>query len=88
MLDIPSRKFHLMNKNTTIFTGKLFRAVAWRGDSMLYFVVETKSTGTASLHLDVLRPLEQLKMECGKGHFRNFQQVQFKVVTRLHALLN
>jgi len=62
-------------------------ALAWRNNSTLYFVVETKSTGAHSVHLDLLRPLEQLKIECGKRHFKNFQQVQFKVVPTLEALL-
>jgi len=63
-------------------------AVAWRNDRILYFVAETKSTGANSPRLDLLRPLEQLKIECGKRHFRNFQQVQFKVVNTLEALLH
>jgi|GEM_PF-2248834 len=34
------------------------------------------------------KALKQLKMECAKRHFKNFQQVQFKVVNSPDALLN
>ena len=64
-------------------------ALAYRNDKVLYFVAETKKTGSGDhVRLDLLRPIEELRIECGKRHFKNFQQVQFKVVTTLNELLN
>jgi len=63
-------------------------ALAWRGDNTLYFVAETKNTGSSEqVQTDLLRPLEALKIECGKRHFRQFEQLQFKVVRTLEELL-
>lgn len=35
-----------------------------------------------------VRPLEDLRIECGKRHFKNFEQVQFKVVSTLEDLVS
>ncbi|MGQ0620878.1 MAG: restriction endonuclease [Panacagrimonas sp.] len=62
-------------------------ALAYRNDKTLYFVAETKDTGSKNgVALDLLRPIEQLKIECGKRHFKNFEEVQFKVVRSLTDL--
>ena len=58
-------------------------ALVYKNDQTLYFVAETKST----VNLSLLRPLEQLRIECGKRHFKQFEQVQFKVVKNLGELL-
>jgi len=63
-------------------------AVAWRNDHTLYFVAETKDTGGQHVQLDLLRPLEQLRIECGKRHFKQFDTVHFRVVKRLEELVN
>lgn len=64
-------------------------AVAYRNDTTLYFVAETKKTGNGDhVQLDLLRPIEDLRIECGKRHFKNFEQVQFKVVATLNELLS
>lgn len=64
-------------------------ALAYRNDATLYFVAETKKTGAGDdVRLDLLRPIEDLKIECGKRHFKNFEQVQFKVVSTLEALVD
>ena len=63
-------------------------AVAYRNDSKLYFVAETKRTGHSDhVQLGLLRPIEELRIECGKRHFRNFEQVRFKVVSTLEELV-
>jgi len=63
-------------------------AVAYRNDTTLYFVAETKKTGSGDhVQLDLLRPIEDLRIECGKRHFKNFEQVQFRVVTTLEELV-
>jgi type III restriction enzyme len=63
-------------------------AVAYRNDTTLYFVAETKKTGNGDhVQLDLLRPIEDLRIECGKRHFKNFEQVHFKVVSTLEDLI-
>ncbi len=63
-------------------------AVAYRSDTTLYFVAETKKTGSGDhVQLDLLRPIEDLRIECGKRHFKNFELVQFKVVSTLEELV-
>ena len=63
-------------------------AVAYHNDKTLYFVAETKKTGNGDhVRLDLLRPIEDLRIECGKRHFKNFEQVCFKVVSSLTELV-
>lgn len=63
-------------------------ALAYRDDKVLYFVAETKKTGDGDhVRLDLLRPIEDLRIECGKRHFKNFEEVRFKVVTTLDDLV-
>ena len=64
-------------------------ALAYRNDKTLYFVAETKKTGSGDhVQLDLLRPIEDLKIECGKRHFKNFEEVRFRVVSSLVELVN
>ncbi|HMD69788.1 MAG TPA: DEAD/DEAH box helicase family protein [Bryobacteraceae bacterium] len=63
-------------------------ALVYRNDRTLYFVAETKDTGgKGPVSLSLLRPLEQLKVECGKRHFKQFEQVSFRVVKSLADLI-
>ena len=63
-------------------------ALIYKNYSNLYFVAETKGTaGPTGVNEGLLRPLEQLKIECGKRHFKNFEDVQFRVVRRLEELV-
>lgn len=63
-------------------------ALIYKNYNNLYFVAETKGTvGAAGINENMLRPLEQLKIECGKRHFKNFENVQFKVVKHLEELV-
>jgi len=61
-------------------------ALIWKDDERLYFVAETKNTGTQRVDTHVLRPLEQWHIECGKRHFAEFEQVTFKAVQQLTDL--
>jgi len=62
-------------------------ALVLRGDRTLYFVAETKSTGEADDPAgELLRPVERMKFECGRRHFRQFEEVQFRRVARLREL--
>lgn len=64
-------------------------AVAYRNDRVLYFVAETKKTGNGNhVQLGLLRPIEDLRIECGKRHFKNFEEVRFKVVSSLEELVS
>lgn len=64
-------------------------AVAYRNNTTLYFVAETKKTGNGDhVQLDLLRPIENLRIECGKRHFKNFERVQFRVVSSLEELMS
>jgi type III restriction enzyme len=63
-------------------------ALVYKNDQTLYFVAETKDTGgKGPVNLSILRPLEQLKIECGKRHFDQFEQVSFRVVKSLTDLI-
>ncbi len=64
-------------------------AVVYRNDSTIYFVAETKAAGAdGRVHLELLAPIERLKIECGRKHFRQFAQVSFRVVSSVSDLLN
>mgnify|MGYP001585928903 CR=1 FL=1 len=64
-------------------------ALAYRNDQTLYFVAETKKTGSGDhVQLDLLRPIEELRIECGKRHFKNFEEVRFRVVSSLTELVS
>jgi type III restriction enzyme len=64
-------------------------ALAYRNDETLYFVAETKRTGEGDhVRRDFLRPIEDLRITCGKRHFENFEQVRFRVVSTLEELVN
>jgi len=62
-------------------------ALVFRGDKTLYFVAETKSAGTGEDPAsELLRPIERMKFECGKRHFRQFEEIQFRKVATLGEL--
>ncbi|SEK81009.1 DEAD/DEAH box helicase family protein [Nitrosovibrio tenuis] len=63
-------------------------ALTYRNDKTLYFVAETKKTNGDHVRLDLLRPIEDLRIECGKRHFKNFEEVQFRVVSSLIELVS
>ncbi|MDZ4204255.1 MAG: DEAD/DEAH box helicase family protein [Bacteroidales bacterium] len=57
-------------------------AVVFKGEKKIYFVAETKSTGQE------LRRSEELKIDCGTAHFRNFDDVVYKRVSSVRDLNN
>ncbi|AKH36880.1 MULTISPECIES: restriction endonuclease [Nitrosomonas] len=64
-------------------------ALAYHNDNTLYFVAETKKTGNGDhVQLNLLRPIEELRIECGKRHFENFEEIRFKVVSSLTELIS
>jgi len=63
-------------------------ALVFRGDRNLYFVAETKSAGAdTDPASELLRPIERMKAQCGKRHFRQFEEVQFRRVGSLRELI-
>lgn len=57
-------------------------AIILENDQRLYFVAETKST----LNHQLLRGVEELKIECGKKHFAEFESVIYRQVTEVKQL--
>lgn len=56
-----------------------------KNDKRLYFVAETKSVPEGAT--ENLRRNELLKIECGKAHFAEFDDVDYRQVRRLRELL-
>jgi type III restriction enzyme len=58
-------------------------AVSFDGDKKLYFVADSKgSTIVADL-----RPVEAMKLACGKAHFNQIEDVEFKTVEKAGDLI-
>lgn len=62
-------------------------ALMYQNNDLLYFVAETKDKAAAN-NLNLLRPIERLKIESCKKHFNTYDRVAFKVVGDLAGLLN
>ncbi|KAF5435377.1 type III restriction enzyme [Candidatus Methanophagaceae archaeon] len=60
-------------------------ALIFKNDIRLYFVAETKSESEGAT--ENLRRNELLKIECGKVHFAEFEEVEYKQVQRLSELI-
>ena len=56
-------------------------AVVKRGEKKIYFVAETKSKGQE------LRGSEEMKIKCGKAHFKEFGEVRFEQVNKVIDLI-
>ena len=55
-------------------------AIVFKQEKKIYFVAETKSEG------EELRGSEKLKIDCGKAHFKNFEDVIYKRVSSVKGL--
>ena len=53
----------------------------------IYFVAETKDTGTPIVDLTKLSADEQMKIKCGKAHFNEFDNLEYKVVNKVGQLV-
>lgn len=62
-------------------------AVVFEDDAKIYFVAETKSTGPGEVDLSKLKVDEQLKIKCGKAHFNQIDEVEYKVVSKVGQLI-
>lgn len=61
-------------------------AVVFENEEKVYFVAETKDTGTPVVDLYKLSPDEQLKIKCGKAHFEEFEDLEYRVVSKVGQL--
>ena len=62
-------------------------ALVFEDEKKVYFVAETKSTGMLDVDFSKLHKHEQLKIVCGKAHFAEFENIEYKVVNSVEALL-
>ena len=62
-------------------------AVVFEDDKRVYFVAETKDTGTPIVDLDKLYPSERLKIRCGKAHFKLFEDLEYRVINKVSELI-
>ena len=62
-------------------------AIVFEDDKKIYFVAETKDTGTPIVDLLKLSADEQMKIKCGKAHFNEFEDLEYKVVNKVRQLV-
>jgi len=62
-------------------------AIVFEDDKKIYFVAETKDTGTPRVDLSKLSGDEQLKIKCGKAHFDEFDNLEYRVVNKVGQLI-
>lgn len=63
-------------------------AVVFEDDKRVYFVAETKETGTPIVDFDKLHPSEKQKIRCGIAHFKQFEDLEYKVVSKVSDLVD
>lgn len=61
-------------------------AIVFNDEKKIYFVAETKETGNGQVDFSKLRLSEQQKIKCGRVHFEQFDDVEYKVVSRVGEL--
>jgi len=61
--------------------------LVFEDDNKIYFVAETKDTGTTQVDLQKLRREEQMKIKCGAAHFKEFEDLKYKVVSKVGQLI-
>ena len=89
----PQIKFYFKLPNwfkipTPIGTYNPDWALVFEDDKKIYFVAETKDTGTPQVDLAKLSDDEQLKIKCGKAHFNEFEKLEYKVVNKVSQLID
>ena len=63
-------------------------AIVFEDDTKIYFVAETKSSGTDHVDLRKLTLDEQMKIKCGEAHFNEFENIEYKVVSKVSQLID
>jgi type III restriction enzyme len=62
-------------------------ALVFEDDKKIYFVAETKDTGSPIVDIKKLSVDEQMKIKCGKAHFNEFDDLKYKVVSNVGQLI-
>lgn len=62
-------------------------ALVFEDEKKVYFVAETKDTGMSDVDFSKLHKHEQLKIACGKAHFTEFENIEYKIANSVGALL-
>lgn len=62
-------------------------ALIFEDENKIYFVAETKDTGTPQVDLSKLSGDEQMKIKCGKAHFNEFADLEYRVVNKVGQLI-
>lgn len=62
-------------------------AIVFEDDNRVYFVAETKDTGTPIVDLNKLHLSERQKIQCGIAHFKLFEDLKYCVVNKVSNLL-
>jgi type III restriction enzyme len=62
-------------------------AVVFEDEKKVYFVAETKDTGTPKVDLNKLHPSERKKIQCGEAHFKQFEGLEYRVVSKVGDLV-
>lgn len=62
-------------------------ALVFEDDKKIYFVAETKDTGTLQVDLSKLREEEKMKIKCGEAHFNEFDDLEYRVVSNVSQLV-
>lgn len=62
-------------------------AVVFEDDKRIYFVAETKDTGTPTIDLNKLHPSEKQKIKCGIANFRIIKGIEYRVVKKVSDLI-
>lgn len=62
--------------------------MVFEDDKRVYFVAETKETGTPIVDFDKLHPSEKQKIRCGIAHFKQFEDLEYKVVSKVSDLVD
>lgn len=62
-------------------------AVVFEDDKRIYFVAETKDTGTPTINLNKLHPSEKQKIKCGIANFKIIEGIEYHVVKKVSDLI-
>lgn len=63
-------------------------AVVFEDDKRIYFVAETKDTGTPTIDLNKLHPSEKQKIKCGIANFKIMEGIEYRVVKKVSDLID
>lgn len=62
-------------------------AVVFEDDKRIYFVAETKDTGTPTIDLNKLHPSEKQKIKCGIANFKIMEGIEYRIVKQVGELV-